>query len=210
MRTFLQFCFAAALAAVLANAAVIQNGANFDVSYEVLLNGTLNGNPITSIMVMEAGAGQSSQDYPFSLAASGVSSFTHTIPFYPTTALVIGLNLPTPGVGDGKIHIFMLVNDAFAASADGVKFSEVFANTRHNDLIVRLQAAQAGDATQQQWFLDFFLTGDGALAAFSPTGSFTAVEFTAGTVIGGDVPEPSTLILVSLAGVALLFRRRIS
>lgn len=197
-----------ALFSGLACAAVIQNGSDFDVTYTVDLVGTLNGNPVTSIVVLEAGGGQFSQDFPFTLNASGVSSITHTISFFPTSALVIGLNLPSPGIGDEKPHLFMLVNDTFAASANGTKFSDVFANTRHNDMILRLQAALAGDTTQQQWLRDFFLTGDGTAAAFSPTGSFTAIEFSAGTPVGVSVPEPSTMMLVGAAGLALLARRR--
>ena len=150
----------------------------------------------------DANGNSSASQYSSSLSPFGLTTITHTIGFAPTSALVLGVNLPGPG-GDGKTHIFMLVNDAFAANGNGVKFNVLFPNTSYTGFKAR-QAAL--DATQEAWFLNFFLKGDGAAAAFSPTGSFAPVEFTGLSIVG--TPEPSTMMLVGAAGLALVLRRR--
>ena len=140
--------------------------------------------------------------FPFSVAPGGTSTLAHNLGFFPTSALIVGLELPEPNVGDGKTHIVMMVDRGFAASSIGLRFSEAFPNSRHSLFIANFLLAVDGDAAAQQELEDFFLTGDGAVAAFTPGGSFRHII---STVI---VPEPASLGLWASALAALVLLRR--
>jgi hypothetical protein len=183
---------------------VVATASGFEASYTFDLPFTLNGNDVTSIMILEAGAGgEVSMGFPFSVAPGGTSTLAHSLGFFPTSALIVGLERPDPNVGDGKTHIVMLVDRGFAAGAIGLRFSEAFPNSRHSLFIANFLLAVDGDAAAQQELEDFFLTGDGAAAAFTPGGSFRHII---STVI---VPEPTGLGLwASGLGALVLLRRR--
>lgn len=183
-------------------------GPVFQVDYNLNLGGgTLNGNDLTSVMIMEAdGLGGINLDFPFTIPGSGTSVLTHTAPFLPTSSLIVGLDLPSTTGGDLKTHIVFFTNNAFANSASGNLFSVVFPNTRHNNFIDRLQLAQGGDATQIAWLTNFFVSGDGASAAFATGTSPAAIEFTIAVPLA--TPEPRAFALVALGLVGILARRR--
>lgn len=166
--------------------------------------GTLNGNNVTSVMILERSGDLVNLDFPHTISGSGVFVLSHAAPFVPTSSLIIGLDLPSTTGGDDKTHLVFFTNNAFALGANGVLFSAAFPHTRHNDFINRLLQAEAGDATQTAWITDFFLTGDGSNAAFATGTQSTAIEFTGGVVL---VPEPQSLGFVGL-GLALLAARR--
>jgi hypothetical protein len=183
---------------------VVPSGTGFNTSYTFNLPFTLNGNDVTSIMLLEAGAlGEVSMDFPFAAAPGTTSTLTHHIDFFPTSALIVGLELPTPTVGDGKTHIAMWVDSGFAAGAIGLRFSEAFPNSRHSLFIANYLLAVGGDAAAQQALVDFFVSGDGAAAAFTPGGSFSYIM---STII---VPEPGGAVLWGCGlGLLALLRRR--
>ena len=135
-------------------------------------------------------------------APGGTSTLAHNLGFFPTSALIVGLELPDPNVGDGKTHIVMMVDGGFAASSIGLRFSEAFPTSRHSLFIANFLLAVDGDAAAQQELEDFFLTGDGAAAAFTPGGPFRHII---STII---VPEPAGLGLWASGLAALVLLRR--
>lgn len=195
MRTLVLLAFACASSASAAQ-----------ITYSLDLGtGTQNGNPLTSVAILETDGTQVNVDFPFTIPHAGPQSLTHTVAFQPTLSLIVGLDLATPLPGDGKAHVFFFTNSAFANAANGVLFSTVFPNTRHSEFITRFTAAQAGDTVQQAWLRTFFMTGDGAAARFATGGPSTAIEFTTGVIPA--TPEPSTYVLL-LSGIAVAVWRR--
>jgi hypothetical protein len=199
-----------------AQALVTSTSGGYDVSYELNLSGTLNGSPVSNMLILESDGAQLSAAFGFSAASAGRTVLTHTIGFLPTSALVIGLDLAVAGVGDGKDHLVILMGSDFADAHEGELFSQFFPSIGgeprlgHNALMAALQAAEAGNSTALQTITDFFLIGAGSLAAFDPAGDFRVLEFTVGIPI--DIVEPASALLV-LGGVGLLAlgrsRRRI-
>ena len=55
-----------------------------------------------------------------------------------------------------------------------------FPNSRHSLFIANYEAAVGGDPAALQELMDFFLTGDGALAAFTPGDTYGRILSTAG------------------------------
>lgn len=186
------FCSCAAVFLVALLALVGIRAANaLPVSYTLNLNpGTSNGQDVTDVMILESDGGLFNIDYPYSLGASGVSVLTHDVPFSPTSSLIVGLT-----EGAEKTQIVMFTGDEFAQSAAGLPFSESFSTTRHSELINHMTLAQAGDQAELAWFADTFWPTDGVAAAFPTGGSFTALEFTSGTVIGGDVSSEGNWVI---------------
>jgi hypothetical protein len=174
------------------------------ISYTVDVGaGTLNGNNITSVAILESGGGQTSLSWLGSaLNAVGATTFTHDVAFTPASTLIVGLDLAG---GGNSTHLVFFTNNAFAQQSAGVLFSTVFPNTRHSLFINHLLAAEAGDATEEAWLLAFF-GGDGAPAAFASGGPSTGIEFSPGTVM---TPEPSSVVLLGLGlAAAEVVRRR--
>lgn len=168
--------------------------------------GTLNGNPLTSIAILESGpGGQVSVDFPFTVPGSGIQTLSHNVAFQPTTSLIVGLDLPSTTGGDIKTHVLFFANQNFVNGASGALFSVAFPNTRHNAFITHLLAAEAGDATELAWLTSFFLTGDGAAAAFATGTQPAGIEFTVGVPL---VPEPLTYSLTAAGLLAMLVLRR--
>jgi len=177
------------------------------VDYSLNLGaGTLNGNNVTSVMILETGPGGTNLDFSYTLPSSGLATLSHTVSFVPTSSLIVGLDLDTPNPGDGKVHIVMFTNSAFAYGSEGLNFSTVFPNTHHNDFITRLVAAEGGDAGQLAWMTNFFLTGDGAAAAFATGAAPVGVEFTVSKAL---TPEPAAISLGLLGLTVLAVARRI-
>ena len=195
-----------------ANAGVVATAGGYEVSYDISINRTLNGNPVTSMVILETDGSAFSAAYGFGAAASGSTLLSHTIAFRPTSALVIGLDLATPHVGDGKTHLVILMDSDFTATLDGKKFSEAFPaiggrpRLGHDALIAAILAAETGDAAAQQTIADFFLIDAGGIAAFDPAGSFRIGEFTGYVPI--DVPEPASALVLLGGLVALAASRR--
>jgi len=166
--------------------------------------GAINGNALTNVAIFETNGTLTTIDFGYTLNAFGQTTLTHDAAFAPTSSLIVGIDLPG-AIGDGKTHVVFFTNTAFAQSANGLLFSVVFPNTHHNDFIARLLAAEGGDTVNQAWLRDFFATGDGAAAAFSPGSATIGVEFTGAYLL---TPEPSTFVLLGL-GAALAAARRL-
>jgi len=194
---------AAGAASALNISSVVASGSGYESAYDFDLTSTINGNDVTNIVILEGGAGSEvSLDFPYTASPGGRVQLSHTIGFLPTSAMIVGLELAAPNVGDGKTHIVMLVDRGFAAGAIGLRFSEAFPNSRHSLFIEDLLLAVGGDATAQQALVDFFLTGDGAVAAFAPGGSYSRIMST--TI----VPEPGAALLLAVGAASLCSRRR--
>lgn len=201
--------WAAFASALLLALCAVPAGAQTTTSYSLNLNpGTSAGGSVTNMMIFETGAaGQLSIDFggaanAYHIAGSGLSVLSHTSAFTPQLSLIIGL---TQAVD--KVSIVVFMNDAFAASATGMKWSDVFGSTRHNEMITRMLAAQNGSSTDMNWFRDVFFPVDGARAAFAPGGSATAMEFTVGVPIGRVPEHGSSLLLLATSAAALLIVR---
>lgn len=191
------------------SAGALPLGGGHQVSYGINMTpGTSNANDITSVFIFESNGAQLNVDYGFTIPGTGVSSLTHTIPFAPTSALIAGIGRGIPGVGDGKDHIYLVVNDAFAESIVGMLWSEVFPGTggvrvRHNEFIELLADASAGDLDALE-AVRTFATVDAAAGWFDPDGPFAVMEFTFTLPpVGGSIPAPATLELLAAALVGL-------
>lgn len=195
-----------------AQAGVVAAPGGYQVSYSMNLGGTLNGNPVTSMFILETDGTQFSVDYSFTAAATGPTTLSHIIGFLPTSALLIGLDEGVPGVGDGKTHIMMGMNAAFAQANVGKLFSAAFPAVNgqprlgHDALITAIRSAEGGDQTALGIVSDFFTTGAGAYAAFDPAGGFLVMEYSGGVI--ASVPEPAALALLGAGLFCLAAARR--
>lgn len=106
----------------------------------------------------------------------------------------------------------MIVNNAFAGSIVGLRWSEVFPGSggtrvRHNEFVDLLTDASAGDAAALA-AVRTFATIDAAAGWFDPNGQFAVSEFTVVLPpIGGSIPEPGTLVLLCTVLAALGYAR---
>jgi len=184
----------------------------YPVSYGINMTpGTSNGNDITSVFIFESNGAQFNVDYGFTIPGIGVSRLTHTSSFAPTSALIAGIGRGISGVGDGRDHIYMVVNNGFAESIVGSLWSEVFPGSgetrvRHNEFIDLLTDASAGDPGALDAVLTF-ASVDAAGGWFDPNGRFAVMEFSlVPPPVGGSIPAPGTLALLATALVGLGFR----
>jgi len=185
----------------------VSAGASITAAYTLDLSaGTLNGNALTSVMILESGSGMVNLDFPYVVPGSGVSVLSHEVAFVPTMSLIVGLDLPSTTGGDNKTHVIFFTNSIFANDALGRKFSEVFPNTHHDDFISRMLLAEGGDATQIAWLTDFFLSGDGVNAAFVTSTQPVGIEYT--YAVFTATPEPQTLVLAGMGLLAMVAVRR--
>jgi hypothetical protein len=188
-------------------------GGGYQVSYRINMTpGTSNANDITSVFIFESNGAQFNVDYGFTIPGIGASSLTHTIPFAPTSALIAGIGRGISGVGDGQDHIYMIVNNAFAGSIVGLKWSEVFPGSggtrvRHSEFIDLLTNASGGDSGALDAVRNF-ASIDAAAGWFNPNGQFAVSEFSlVPPPVGGSIPEPGTLVLLATALAGLGYAR---
>jgi hypothetical protein len=198
-----------------ATASVIPVGAGYEVSYGIdMTPGTSNGSNVGSVFIFEwDGSSHLNVDSGFTIAGTGTSVLRHVVPFAPTSSLIFGVGLGVPGVGDGKDHIYAVVNEAFAEDAVGLRWSQVFpgesdaTRIRHDQFVTLLQQAAAGDAAAIATVSHFALT-DAEDGAFDPAGNFRVLEATIfGPPVGVPVPEPATLALFGLGALAAAWSR---
>jgi hypothetical protein len=183
----------------------------YQVSYGFNMTpGTSSGSDITNVFIFETNGAAVTVDSGFDIAGTGVSYLTHTSSFAPTSALIAGMVLGTPGVGDGIDHVYLVVNNAFAESSVGLLWREVFpgdgvTRVRHSEFIDLLLDASAGDQTALDALLRF-ATVDAAGAWFDPNGPFSVAQFSlTDPPVGVSVPAPGalTLVAMALAGLGL-------
>ena len=183
----------------------------YQVSYGFNMTpGTSSGSDITNVFIFETNGATITVDSGFDIAGTGVSYLTHTSSFAPTSALIAGMVLGTPGVGDGIDHVYLVVNNAFAESSVGLLWREVFpgdgvTRVRHSEFIDLLLDASAGDETALDALLRF-ATVDAAGAWFDPNGPFSVAQFSlTDPPVGVSVPAPGalTLVAMALAGLGL-------
>ena len=189
----------------------------YAVSYGINMTpGTSNGGDITNVFIFETDGAAVNVDSGYVIAGTGVSYLTHTSPFAPTSTLIAGIGLGTPGVGDGQDHVYLVVNSPFAESSVGLLWSQVFpgdgvTRVRHSEFIDLLLDASAGDQSALDAVLRF-VTVDAAAAWFDPNGPFAVSEFSlTNPPVGVSVPAPAALALVATAlaglGVRAVVRR---
>ena len=183
----------------------------YQVSYGFNMTpGTSSGSDITNVFIFETNGAAVTVDSGFDIAGTGVSYLTHTSSFAPTSALIAGMVLGTPDVGDGIDHVYLVVNNAFAESSVGLLWREVFpgdgvTRVRHSEFIDLLLDASAGDQTALDALLRF-ATVDAAGAWFDPNGPFSVAQFSlTDPPVGVSVPAPGalTLVAMALAGLGL-------
>jgi hypothetical protein len=204
--------FAIALQVTAASAGVVATPAGYEVSYTVsMLPGTSNAGDIESVFIFETDGSRFNVDRGFDISGRGVTNLVHVAPFAPRSTLIAGIGRGIPGIGDGLDHIYLVVNEEFADSIVGYKWSEVFpgdaaGRTRHNEFIALLSDAALGDHVALARVTDFAIV-DAASAWFDTSEPFAVSEFSIAQVpVGGNVPEPGTLVLVAAAMAALVHR----
>ncbi len=95
------------------------------VSYTLNLgSGTINGNNLTNIAILEESGGSVHLDYSFSGPESGVFTLSHMVDSLPEESLIVGLDFPSTTGGDDKTHVVFFTNSDFVASSDGKSFQQ--------------------------------------------------------------------------------------
>ena len=165
------------------------------VSYTANLS-TSKGNPVTDILILESdGAGPARVTiYPTELPGHGTAVISHDSPITPTRSLIVGLTVGADENGADKIQIIMFLDRDFAAARAGVKtFSTSFTGVGHDETILNMQAAAAGDTAQLAWFASTFFSAT-APAAFATGGPFVVGEFSVLNVIGNSATAGNWMI----------------
>lgn len=204
-----------------AKATVMSVDTGYEVRYGINMNpGTSNGSDVQSTFIFEWDDINFNVDYAGTFAGQGNTYISHIIDFEPTSALLIGYGEGIDGIGDGKDHLYTITSSAFASTVDaGLKWSAIFPGltpeTRigHSAMISMLNDANLAALTD-------FVQTEGYVAAFNPASEFVVLEWSGcgpgtepgpggGCVpVGGSIPEPSTLALLSLGLTGLGFARR--
>lgn len=177
------------------------------VEYPAALR-TTSGNPITDILILESdGSSVHATVYPTSVPGQGDVTIRHHPSFQPVRTLIIGLTEGKDAAGNAATQIVMFLDETFANSINGVKYSDSFPGARHSLTIASLRAAVAGDDSALTWFTDTFFSGPAAAASFASFGSFAVSEFTDSTTIGRrrGTPAPALHPLAWGALAVLLF-----
>ncbi len=213
--------------------AVSANAARAD--YQTSYTATLNlgpENPVTNIMLLEAGQDFGSATWPFSVAGQGESTITNPF-FWPvpiTRALLLGIvtGLPNDGTPEQK-HIVMFMDPTAAQLANHIAWGTLFRHTLEEDLIDAIELSTSG----QDWpiiqpgldFVGAFANGDAETGILGPggvphsawvntPGPLAVMTFSDGEIVGmGEafvtfVPEPATLTLLALGGMLVTRARR--
>ena len=187
-----------ALAILLGAAA---NAAATSITYSINMWGSINGSPITNIVILERNGAQLSVDTSasFVLNVPGTATLTHDVAFTPTETLILGLDVPSGP--DGTTHVMFIADPTWAWSHVNMRFRDVF-NIGYVDFRSAVLDASNGNLSQQAFLLNFFANGTGAPAAFDSDGASQPIEFSVSVI----TPEPSTFVLVGL-GAALVASR---
>lgn len=159
-----------------------------------------NRYPITHLTLYAAGPDGDAIDYsPVILPPTGRFQLSQQVDFTATRALVIGI---TERDKDDWWDIVMFTSPAYAASAQGLRYAELFLAEHagylgHNELTPLLQSAHGGDTSATARITDFLRGMDAAKAYFDPFGAYSIIQFsTVQPPIGGNVPEPPTWTLL--------------
>lgn len=168
---------------------------------------TPNGNPVTDLVIYNGHAGVDSiQFVPDVLAPNGVQTLTYSVPFDPTSTLILGIN---PAADAEGAHIILFAEETFANNAVGKKWSELFAPARHNAMITLVSDAHDGNAAAIASLTDFFRGPKAAAAAFHSPDSYSILQFsTVRPPIGSPVPEPGSVLLFGAGLFVLWIARR--
>lgn len=191
-----------------AEAGIIDAVGGYQVSYEMTLNSpTPTGGDIQDVFIFEWNDSNSSVDHSYAIAASGRTNLSHIVDFAPTSALVIGYLDAVDGVGDGKRHLYTLVDPDFLdQDRQGKKFSEIF-GVGEQATIDQLIAA-AADSSERDAFVATVNNLIAPVAAFDPSGGFRILHWSAPVDVGGNIPEPAIIALIGLGLAVLGYQRR--
>lgn len=186
---------------------------------------------LQSMIVMESGESSGSLTLPFSTSGPGSttwinegSSPNHNISF------VLGIATFASEIEDPQKHAVLFMNDDAAAFADANVWSTLFQDIEEESLIASIEAATNGQSQEEvngglevvsafgEYAKTFPATHNSTKNAwFTLGGGYKVVSFSTGRIIGSGistkpsapVPEPASMLVFGLGGMALLRRRTV-